>query len=150
MKEVNVYLASSIRGRWPRDGYIGYALEYYPPGKNMPAVLRCCEPVQNMNENRAQLEALILVFTRMREKCILSIYTESQYLYDGFAGPEHVKKWIKNHWQTARGQEVKNRDKWEELLRGLQGNLYTFYLRQPNAYTPGLLEELKRKEGAGQ
>lgn len=143
MKEVNIYVASSIRGRWERDGYIGYVLEYYPEGRRYPETLHGHEHVSGMNENRSQTEALIRAFARMREKCAVTIYTESEYLYNGFAGMELVKQWESNGWKTVRGTEVKNRDRWEELRRLTNGMLYRFLLRQDNAYLPVLREELR-------
>lgn len=146
MREVSIYIATSIKGRWERDGYIGYCLEYYPPGKDLPEIRREIEPVGHMNTNRAELEALIRAFSRMREKCVLSIYTESEYLYNGFAGREDVVHWIENGWITARGSEVKKRDKWMALIRAKQGNECVFYLKQPNAYIDSLKKEMQKKE----
>lgn len=146
MKEVSVYTATSIRGRWERDGYIGYALEYYPQGRKYPETLIDYEQVEELNENRAELEALIRVITRIREKCVLTIYTESSYLYEGLAEPGYVNRWIRSGWKTARGTPVKNRDKWQKLVGLLRGNLYRVELRRGNAYTALLIDEMKRRE----
>lgn len=147
MKEVSIYIASSIRGRWSRDGYIGYYLEYYKEGHKYPDTLPDYERVENMNENRAEQEALIRAMSRMTEKCILSIYTESEYLYRGFAEEfGNVEKWIRAGWKTSKGTEVKNRDKWQELIQKLQGNMYRFYLKETNAYVGELKDTLQRLE----
>lgn len=146
MREVSIYIAASIQGRWNRDGYVGYVLEYYPEESKYPKLLPDYEEVKDMNANRAQQEALIRAIARIREKCILSIYTESEYLYSGFAGKEFVSQWVKNGWRTSRGTEVKNRDKWQELLAALQGNLCRFYLKEPNAYTERLRDDLRQLE----
>lgn len=146
MKEVGIYIAASVKGRWSRNGYIGYVLEYYPENSKYPKRLINYEQVQDVNENRAQQEALIRALARMREKCALTIYTESAYLYNGFAGESLIDRWIRNGWKTAGGTEVKNRDKWSELMKKLQGNLCRFYLDEPNAYTAMLKTELKRLE----
>lgn len=146
MRSVSIYTATSIKGRWERNGYVGYCLEYYPPGRNLPEVRKHIEAVESMNTNRAEMEALIRAFSRMREKCELSIYTDSEYLFNGFAGREDVTRWIRSGWITTRGQPVKNKDKWLELIKGKQGHLCSFYLKQPNAYTKELMEEMERRE----
>lgn len=146
MKEVSIYIESSIHGRWNRDGYIGYVLEYYPEDSKYSKTLSGYERVENMNENRSQIEALIRGISRMREKCILSIYTESDYLYSGYSGKEYVAKWIKAGWRTTRGEEVKNRDKWQELTGKLQGNMYRFALKEQNAYVGRIRENLRQLE----
>ena len=143
MKEVSIYIVTGIRGRWQQDGHIGYALEYYKENCKYPAVIREVVPVQQMNENRSTLESLIMALHRMREKCILTVYTESKYLYNGY---EDVKRWKQNDWTRSDGHEIKNRDKWQELDRLMQGNLVRILLNQRNAYTESLRQEIKMKE----
>ena len=120
MKEVSIYIVTGIRGRWQQDGHIGYALEYYKENCKYPAVIRKVVPVQQMNENRSTLESLIMALHRMREKCILTVYTESKYLYSGYEDAE--------------------------LDRLMQGNLVRILLNETNAYTESLREEIKMKE----
>lgn len=146
MKEVSIYIVTGIKGRWQQDGHIGYALEYYKENSKYPAVIREVVPVQQMNENRSTLEALIQALHRMKEKCILTVYTESKYLYSGYEDTEYVKRWKQNDWTRSDGHEIKNRDKWQELDRLMQGNLIRILLNERNAYTESLREEIKIKE----
>ena len=146
MKEVSIYIVTGIRGRWQQDGHIGYALEYYKENSKYPAVIKEVVPVQQQNENRSTLEALIMALHRMREKCILTVYTDSKYMYNGYEDAEYVKRWKKNDWTRSDGHEVKNRDKWQELDRLMQGNLVRILLNQRNAYTESLRQEIKMKE----
>ena len=131
MKEVSIYIVTGIRGRWQQDGHIGYALEYYKENCKYPAVIREVVPVQQMNENRSTLESLIMALHRMREKCILTVYTESKYLYSGYEDAEYVKRWKKNDWTRWEGEE---------------GNLVRILLNETNAYTESLRQEIKMKE----
>ena len=146
MKEVSIYIVTGIKGRWQQDGHIGYALEYYKENSKYPAVIKEVVPVQQQNENCSTLEALIMALHRMREKCILTIYTESKYLYNGYEDAEYVKRWKQNDWTRSDGHEIKNRDKWQELDRLMQGNLIRILLNERNAYTESLREEIKIKE----
>lgn len=146
MKEVSIYIVTGIKGRWQQDGYVGYVLEYYRENRKYPDLLREVVPVQQMNENRSTLEALILALHRMKEKCILTVYTDSRYLYSGYEDTEYVKKWKENAWTKSDGHEIKNRDKWQELDRMIQGNLLRILLDERNAYTESLWEEIKMKE----
>ena len=146
MKEVSIYIVTGIKGRWQQDGHVGYVLEYYRENRKYPDLLREVVPVQQMNENRSTLEALILALHRMKEKCILTVYTDSRYLYSGYEDTEYVKKWKENAWTKSDGHEIKNRDKWQELDRMIQGNLLRILLDERNAYTESLWEEIKMKE----
>ena len=146
MKEVSIYVASTIRGSRRQDGYIGYVLEYYAPDRKYPWTLYDYEKISDMNCNCAILEALIRALARLREKCILSVYTESGYLYHGFGGDALTDRWQKNGWKTTQNTEVKNRDKWEALIRAFRGPIYQFYLNESNAYMIGLNADLKMLE----
>ena len=126
MKEVSIYIVTGIKGRWQQDGHIGYALEYYKENCKYPAVIREVVPVQQMNENRSTLESLIMALHRMREKCILTVYTESKYLYSGYEDAEYVKRWKKNDWTRSDGHEIKNRDKCRNWTGSCRAILFGF------------------------
>ena len=138
MKEVSIYTVSGIKEPRKINGCIGYVLEYYPENSRYPKTLKAIEPVTNMSKNSSELEALIRALKRMREKCLLTIYTESEYLYEGYAENNYVKQWKKNGWQKSRGGEIANCGQWKEIDALLQGNLYRFLLKENNAYTFGL------------
>lgn len=146
MKNISIYIATTIPGRWNRDGYIGYTLEYYPEHRKYPETKEDYVYVENMNKNRAELKALYLSFTRIRENCVVSIYTDSDYIYKTLEKPGYLEQWIKNGWMTARGTEVKNRDLWQQLEEKMQGNLCKVYLREPNAYTERMKEKMEEKK----
>ena len=57
-----------------------------------------------------------------------------------------VDKWQENQWVAGKNVEVKNKDKWQELLILLNGNEYQIYLKKTHAYIKKLQEELERKE----
>ena len=146
MKEMSIYTATSIRGRWNKDGYIGYTLEYYPKDSKYPRTLTDFAPVEDMNENRAEITALYQAFSRIRENCVVSIYTESEYIFQALSNPGHIDKWIRNGWKTANGTEIKNRDLWQQLIGKIQGNMYQVMLKQNNAYTGVLIMQMEEKE----
>ena len=146
MKEVSIYIVTGIRGRWQQDGHIGYALEYYKENSKYPAVIKEVVPVQQQNENRSTTGSPDHGTTPDAGKCILTVYTESKYLYSGYEDAEYVKRWKQNDWTRSDGHEIKNRDKWQELDRLMQGNLVRILLNETNAYTESLRQEIKMKE----
>lgn len=145
MKEVSIYIASGIKSLRKQNGYIGYCLEYYPEGSKYAKTLIDYEPVEDMTGNASELEALIRALKRMREKCILSIYTESTYINMGLGERRLVDKWIKSGWKTGKNVEVKNKTKWQETLNLLNGSLYQIHLKEPNAYVKMLQIEAEKR-----
>ena len=145
MKEVSIYLVSGIDSMRKGNGFVAYCLEYYPEGKTHPSTLIDIEPVEDMTGRCAELEVLLKALKRLKEKCCLSIYTESTYLDMGIGERHLVDKWQQNEWKDGKKGEVKNKEKWQEMLNLLNGNLYQVFLKQPNAYTEMLHEKVKKK-----
>lgn len=148
MKELNIYLESGIRGPRRRDGVVGYIIEW-KTGKG-PATLTKFEHLEDVSENRAVLCGLAAALSRIKEKCILNIFTSSDYLYLGFEIEERVEKWRANGWKTANGKEVKNKDKWQETLNLLNGSLYCFRLNEKSEYSEWLARETGKRQAAVQ
>lgn len=143
MREVNIYLASGIPSMQRKSGYVAYCLEYYPRGKSIPETLPDVEEVEEMTGRCAEVVVLEKALKRLNEKCILSIYTESSYLYMGIGERRLVDKWAQNNWKDVKMLPVKNEAEWRAVLESLNGNTYQIFLNQPNTYVKMLHEGLK-------
>ncbi len=64
------------------------------------------------SENRMSLRAAIEGFRALKQRCLVTAYTDSEYLYKG--ATIGLPKWKTNGWQTKTG-EVKNQASWQEL-----------------------------------
>lgn len=148
MKELNIYLESGIRGPHRRDGVVGYIIEW--PTEKGSATLTDFEKVEDASENRATLCGLAAALARIKEKCILNIFTSSNYLYRGFEIEKRVEKWRENGWKTAQGTEVKNKDKWLEVLNLANGSLCCYRLNEKNEYSEWLARETSKRQAAMQ
>lgn len=143
MKEVSIYIVTGIRGRWQQDGHIGYALEYYKENCKYPAVIREVVPVQQMNENRSTLESLIMALHRMREKCILTVYTESKYLYSGYEDAEYVKRWKKKRLDEVGRSRDKEPGQSGRTGQAHAGQSCSDSAERDKRYTESLRQETK-------
>lgn len=90
----------------------------------------------NRMEMTAVLEALRFVAADKRP---IRFYTDSTYLIRGIT--QWIWGWRKKNWKTSEGEEVLNRDIWEELssfvqARGTQGKIEWHYSRG-HVGTPG-------------
>ena len=63
--------------------------------------------------NRMELMAPINALKNIDPKYEIEIYTDSQYVKLGIT--EWINKWVNNNWQTAKKEDVKNKDLWVEL-----------------------------------
>ena len=63
--------------------------------------------------NRMELTAAIRALEALRQRCKISLYTDSQYVSQGIT--EWLANWKKRSWRTADRKPVKNQDLWMRL-----------------------------------
>lgn len=63
--------------------------------------------------NRMELMAAISALETLSEPCTVTLFTDSQYVRQGIT--EWMPNWLRRHWKTSGGDQVKNRDLWERL-----------------------------------
>lgn len=63
--------------------------------------------------NRMEISAVIGGLRALNRKCMVHIYTDSQYVKNGMTS--WIFGWKKNGWKTADKKPVKNADLWQEL-----------------------------------
>ncbi len=65
--------------------------------------------------NRMELTAAVKALASLTEACDVTLTTDSQYLKKAFT-EGWLTRWLRNGWQTAGREPVKNQDLWQELL----------------------------------
>ena len=65
--------------------------------------------------NRMELMALISSLELLKEKCKVTIYSDSKYVCDGINNG-WAKKWRANGWMKNKKEPALNPDLWERLL----------------------------------
>ena len=68
---------------------------------------------KDTTNNRMELMAPINALKEIKSNEEIQIFTDSQYVKLGIT--EWINKWVKNDWQTAKKEDVKNKDLWIEL-----------------------------------
>jgi len=63
--------------------------------------------------NRMEMTAAIRALESLRRRCVVSVYTDSEYLQRGIS--EWLPGWKKRGWRTADRKPVKNSDLWQRL-----------------------------------
>ena len=75
--------------------------------------------------NRMEITAIIEAFLALKEKCEVTLYSDSAYCIDAF-NLGRIHNWKANGWRTADKKEVKNLDLWKKLLDAIKGHNVTF------------------------
>lgn len=68
--------------------------------------------------NQMEIMAAIEALKTLKDKCKVTIHTDSKYLQKGIT--EWIYKWQKNGWQTSGKKPVKNLELWKTLLSCIQ------------------------------
>lgn len=68
--------------------------------------------------NKMELTAAIEALEALTQPCIVTLYTDSEYLQKGIT--QWMKNWVKNGWMTASRKPVKNQDLWRRLHAAIQ------------------------------
>ena len=73
---------------------------------------------QNTTNNRMELYAVIKGLECLKERCVVNLYSDSQYVVDAF-NKDWILSWKTNNWKTSNKKEVKNQDLWIRLFLGV-------------------------------
>lgn len=75
--------------------------------------------------NRMEMIAAISALEKLKESCLVKLYTDSQYLRNAVE-KKWLEFWEKNNWKTAAKKTVKNQDLWKRLQLQLKRHTVTF------------------------
>ena len=105
-KLVQIFTDGACKGN-PGVGGWGAVLRFGEREKEL------CGGVPHTTHNRMELTAVIESLRALRGRCMVAVYTDSQYVQRGIS--EWLSSWKKRGWRTASKEPVKNEDLWREL-----------------------------------
>ena len=137
MKEINIYLYSSIKGGKAKNGAYTYLLEM--PTQKGPVTLSKTEKVEGMTVHKSELCALAAALKRIMKSSRLVIYTDSGYLATN--ARDCLASWKKNGWKTAKGKQVKNLEEWQTVYQLIRKHSFKFVVSAEHSYYQRMKEE---------
>ncbi len=114
LPQVTIYTDGACTGN-PGPGGYGVVLIYKNRRKELSRGFR-----QTTN-NRMELMALIAGLEALREKCQVTLYTDSRYVADSI-NQGWAKRWQAQGWKRSKRERALNPDLWEQLLKLLNGH----------------------------
>ena len=106
IKEITIYTDGSSLGN-PGKGGWGAVMIYQNNIKKISG---------NKNDatnNQMELTATIKSLEKVKEKCLINIYTDSNYVKNGIT--IWIHNWIKKNWRSSNNKAVKNQELWKSL-----------------------------------
>ena len=113
MKKVNIYSDGACSGN-PGPGGYGVILEYNGKESELSG------GEKNTTNNRMELMGVIIGFEALRQKCDVTVTTDSKYVADAI-NKGWLSSWQRKNWKKADGKPVLNVDLWERLLKAMNG-----------------------------
>ena len=118
MKHVDIYTDGACRGN-PGKGGWGAILVYGKTEKELFGG----EP--STTNNRMELTAAIKALSALKEKCEVTLYSDSKYMIDAIE-KGWVYSWKEKGWRKADKSPALNSDLWEKLLKLIELHDITF------------------------
>ncbi|MEG6521252.1 ribonuclease HI [Desulfotomaculum sp. 1211_IL3151] len=108
LKEITMYTDGACSGN-PGPGGYGVVMLYKGHRKELSAGYR------NTTNNRMEMLAVIIGLETLKEKCNVTLYTDSQYVVNAIE-KGWAKKWRANGWMRNKKEPALNADLWERML----------------------------------
>ncbi|MCA9353285.1 ribonuclease HI [Candidatus Nomurabacteria bacterium] len=118
MQVIDIYTDGSSRGNPGRGGW-GSIVCIKPKNKdgNTDKIVELGGFEEATTNNRMELTAIKESLSHIEKRKIegeINIFTDSSYALNGLSG--WMYGWEKNGWKTSTGEDVLNKDIWQELL----------------------------------
>jgi len=118
MKRVNIYTDGACKGN-PGAGGWAAILEYEGKEKEL------CGGEKSTTNNRMELIAAIEGLKALKEPCLVTLYSDSQYLVNAI-NKGWLKNWEAKGWKKSDKSKVLNDDLWKTLSALLQTHTVEF------------------------
>lgn len=109
LKSVTIYTDGACLGN-PGPGGYGVVLKYRNQRKELSAGYR------KTTNNRMELLAAIVGLRALKERCRVTLYSDSKYVVDAMS-QGWVKKWKGDGWMRNKKEAALNPDLWEQLMQ---------------------------------
>lgn len=118
MKTVEIYTDGACSGNPGKGGWCAILLY-----GGREKVLAGGDP--DTTNNRMEVYAAIAGLTALKERCAVTLYSDSAYLVNAIE-QGWLNGWRRNGWVTSGKQAVKNKDLWERLYELLREHDVSF------------------------
>ncbi|MCR8660071.1 ribonuclease HI [Paenibacillus endoradicis] len=112
MKEVMIYTDGACSGN-PGPGGYGAILFFGEHRKEISGGQR------DSTNNRMEILAVIKALEVLKEKCQVTVYSDSAYVVNCFQ-KGWIFGWMRNGWMNSKKQPVENQDLWKQLWQLMQ------------------------------
>lgn len=132
MKAVKIFVKTSLQGPCIKDGKYAAVVEYI--SKKGPVTREISGMEEKTTYHRSVLLAIIKALNLLNVECSVMVYTDSVYVKNTVERGS-PRQWRRDEWKKADGDEVKNRDLWQQYTELADKHEIAFRFSKHNDYT---------------
>ena len=137
MKQVNIYVASTIKDLRKHDGKYIYLLEYET--KNGPATFHEIKEFKNRSKLGAELAAVVAALEHINKPCDINIYVNTRQFETYFR--HYLPTWAKHKWRKTDGKLITWGKNWQDIYKKASEHQILVHFKT-HSYSNWLLKEL--------
>ncbi len=124
MTKVDIFTDGAARGNPDGPGGYGAVIRFIDSAGKVHEKELSAGYTRTTN-NRMELMAAIAALEALTRPCIVSLYSDSQYLVNAF-NQNWIGSWIRKDWKRGKNEPVKNIDLWQRLLKAMEPHEVTY------------------------
>ncbi len=128
IKHIDLYTDGACSGN-PGPGGYGTILSYQGHERRLSG------GEANTTNNRMELTAVIEGLAALKERCEVTVYSDSKYVVDGIE-KGWARSWKRNGWRKADRKPALNAELWDRLLQLLDAHDVSFVWLKGHAGHP--------------
>lgn len=147
MYEVNLYIATSIRGPAKRRAAGMYILEFVRK-TGEPETRNGVIFMESTTEDKLVLELFLAALKRITKSCSLAVFTPSLHVFN-VLNYHRLSQWEKNGWKNAKGKTSGNMLLWQQIKEYLDMHVVTLHGEEHSysrVYMKRIMEEELKRE----
>lgn len=133
MQEVNLYIATTIKGPAKQNGHACYIAEC-EDGTTYKQI----GPIHHVGDKAAEVIVLKAGLERIEkeitEPCILQLYVETKYVGDTIGG-NRLPKWEQVGWKNSKGQNLANKEEWIRIKELLERHQVEVHIQEHHSFS---------------
>ena len=142
MYEVKIYIKTSLAGPGIKTGSWSAILECQT--KKGPATKGIRGKEEDTTYYRSVLLAIVESLKTLNTSCVITIYTDCIFVKNMIEG-EKPEQWRRAEWKKPSGEEIKNKDLWQQYQELTEKHKIEVRFSKHNDYKEELMKLLEGK-----
>lgn len=133
MQKATIYTETTIKGPSVKRGSYAAEIEYIRKNGE-PETREILGEEESTTYNRTTLLAITNALKRFNRPCEIEIVTSNSFIKNTVESG-NLLKWQEDKWKTSKGEDVKNKELWQEFLQETKKHKITVTLWKNHAYS---------------